>query len=415
MPGTNAAASWSAPMLPGAAEIGGPEHNAVLAALDPAYIAAAATGTLPESASWIRRFERGFAAMADTRYATATNSGTSALYAAFMALDISPGDEVIIPAYGFIACAAAVLAVGAIPVITDVDTTLTLDPVAVRRNMSAHTRAILAVHMRGMPANLHALQGIAAEYGVYLVEDAAQACGASYAGRPVGGQGTLGCFGFHPTKTITADQGGIVVTNDATLSARVTCAANSEWIAPQDEPGFDRPFTGLNLTMSHISAALATAQLDRLPGLVSRMRERADILNAELARSNHFQLRATPEHAAGTGNCVIFYAPSPAIALAVRHSLREGGIAAHVLYAEGEQNWRVFRCWTDVLAKRGRGPDNFPWSAARREITYPTGICSATIDLLTRAVHIDVNPLMSLDETQQLAARLARLTPTGLR
>jgi 8-amino-3,8-dideoxy-alpha-D-manno-octulosonate transaminase len=404
----------SAPMLPGAMDIGEPERAAVLSALDPAYIAKMANESPSSSCSWIYKFERAFTNAMNVRYGTATNSGTAALFASLVALGIEPGDEVIIPAYSYISCAAATLNAGGIPVIADVDASLTLDPAAVRTSLSAYTKVIMVVHMRGVPAQLTALKTIAAESRTTLVEDASQACGATYQGRPVGGHGAVGCFSFDPTKIISSDQGGMVVTDDPRIDLRVRCAADPEWQPGDDRSRCpDRPFTGLNLKMSHIAAALATAQLQRLPSLIDRMRERQALLTEAIARHGRFVMRSVPDNACEVGNSVVFFAESPTAALTVRQALREHGVMAHVLYVEGEHNWRVYRCWHDVLAQRGRGATTSPWSAARRTVTYDADMCRSTLSLLTRAVHLDVSPQLSLTDTSALAGMLARLTPVG--
>ena len=408
-------APWSAPMLPGAMDVGEPERTAVLSALDPAYIAEVAYESSCSSGSWVRKFEHTFTSAMNVRYGIATNSGTAALFASLLALGIEPGDEVIIPAYSYISCAAATLNAGGIPVITDVDASLTLDPAAVLTSLSPYTKVIMAVHMRGVPAQLSALKRIAAESRTALVEDASQACGATYNGRPVGGHGALGCFSFDPTKIITSDQGGIVVTDDPDLDLRARCAADPEWQADDDQIQCGgRPFTGLNLKMSHMAAALAATQLQRLPSLLDRMRERHALLTEAIARQGRFVIRPVPDGACEVGNSVVFFAESPTAALNVRQTLREHDVMAHVLYVEGEHNWRVYRCWHDVLARRGRGAASFPWSAARRAITCDVDMCPSTLSLLTRAVHLDVSPQLSLADTRALARLLARLTPTGL-
>jgi dTDP-4-amino-4,6-dideoxygalactose transaminase len=299
----------SAPMLPGAMDIGEPERAAVLSALDPAYIAKMANESPSSSCSWIYKFERAFTNAMNVRYGTATNSGTAALFASLVALGIEPGDEVIIPAYSYISCAAATLNAGGIPVIADVDASLTLDPAAVRTSLSAYTKVIMVVHMRGVPAQLTALKTIAAESRTTLVEDASQACGATYQGRPVGGHGAVGCFSFDPTKIISSDQGGMVVTDDPRIDLRVRCAADPEWQPGDDRSRCpDRPFTGLNLKMSHIAAALATAQLQRLPSLIDRMRERQALLTEAIARHGRFVMRSVPDNACEVGNSVVFFA-----------------------------------------------------------------------------------------------------------
>lgn len=400
-------------MAPGAMAIGAAERDAVLATLEPDYIAAVVDGRLPEAETAVGRFETAFADAVGTRYAVSANSGTSALFASLLACGVGPGDEVIVPAYSFIACAAAVVTTGALPVITDIDRTMGLDPVAVRANLTGATKAIIVAHMRGVPADLTALEAVARTAGCALIEDAAQACGAHYADRRVGGWGTTGAFSFHPTKTITSDQGGVVVTNDADLYRRLRSATDAEWLEGGGERCESRPFTGLNLKMSHMAAALAHTQLSRLTPLVDAMRERHALVEGAIVAGGRYPIRVTPEGATGTGCAVVFYAPTPDESLAIRGRLRSVGITAHVLYVEGEHNWRVSNCWHDIVERRDPRVTRAAADAGSAGGPAPG---QATLDLLRTAVHIDINPHMTMDEAEQLAATVAQVlgerTPT---
>src|SRR5262249_7173067 len=168
----------------------------------------------------VYQVEREIADYCGVRYAVAVNSGTSALLTALSGLGIGPGDEVIVPGYTFIASLSSIIYARAIPVLAEVDRTFNLDPADVRAKITPRTRAIMAVHMMGNPARLSELKAVADERGLLLIEDCAQAFGATYEGRPVGSVGHAGAFSFNVYKTITSGDGGMTITDNEAVCRR---------------------------------------------------------------------------------------------------------------------------------------------------------------------------------------------------
>ena len=168
----------------------------------------------PFTPTRVRDLERAFAHHLGARHTLAVNSGTSALVTGLAALGVGPGDEVIVPAYTWISTASAVLALGAVPILAEVDDSLTLNPDDARQCFSPHTRGIIAVHMRGAPARLDALRSLTAASGIFLMEDVAQAAGGRFGDRSLGTIGDVGAFSFQMSKILTAGEGGLVVTSD---------------------------------------------------------------------------------------------------------------------------------------------------------------------------------------------------------
>ncbi|MHC4985033.1 MAG: DegT/DnrJ/EryC1/StrS family aminotransferase, partial [Planctomycetota bacterium] len=165
---------------------------------------------------WCDKFEREFAKTIGTRYSLLVSSGTSGLICALIAAGVEPGDEVIVPAYTFMATPLAVLAVGAIPIIADIDESLGLCPKSVEANCTRYTRAIMPVHMTGRPCDMAGLKRVARKRKLLIVEDACQAAGGSYRGKRLGAVGDAGGFSFNQFKIIGAGEGGAMVTNDMT-------------------------------------------------------------------------------------------------------------------------------------------------------------------------------------------------------
>ena len=208
----------------------------------------------------VDRFEAAFAASHDAEYCLSLANGTVALYAALTALDIRPGDEVIVPAYTFMASVSAVLRAGATVVLADIDPlTFNLDPEAAASRINDRTRAIMPVHIGGNPADMDRFLALGSEHGLAIIEDAAQAHGAIYGGRKVGAQGLAGTFSFQSSKNLTAGEGGALLTNDRAFYEKVYEVANCGR-TPQG-PAFMHLSAGLNLRLSAFQAALLYAQL----------------------------------------------------------------------------------------------------------------------------------------------------------
>jgi len=225
----------------------------------------------------VAEFERRVAERVGVRHAVAVSSGTAALHAAAFAAGLGPGDEAIVPPLTFAATANAVLYQGATPVFADVlPDTLTLDPARVREQLTARTRAIVAVDFAGHPADLDELRALARTQGLALLDDAAHALGAEYRGRPVGGRADLTTFSFHPVKHVTTGEGGMVVTDDAALAERVARFRNhgittghaerfqsGEWFYEMVDLGF-------NYRLTDVQCALGLSQLGKLDRFLAR-------------------------------------------------------------------------------------------------------------------------------------------------
>ena len=197
------------------------------------------------------RFEREFSEKIGTNYSLAVSSGTAALICGLAAMEIGPGDEVIIPSYTYIATALAVLAVGAIPIIAEIDESLTIDPADISSKITTHTKAIIPVHMRGLPCNMSDILQIATQYKLLILEDSAQACGGSYKGVRLGALGDAGMFSFNHYKNITCGEGGALVTNNLKIYQRAIIQHHGGYIYEIDAPDFQiDSFAGWNFRMN---------------------------------------------------------------------------------------------------------------------------------------------------------------------
>lgn len=226
----------------------------------------------------VAQFEEGFSEWVDGATCVAVNSGTSALHLGMLAAGIGPGDEVIVPSFTFAATANSVALTGATPVFVDIDpVTFCIDPKAVEAAITPRSRAVVPVHLYGHPADMTTLMPIAREHGLTIIEDAAQAHGAQWDGKPVGSFGTVGAFSFYPTKNMTSGEGGMVTTADPAVARAVRLLRNQGM-----EARYQNEVVGLNNRMTDIHAAIGIVQLGKLRGWTEQRRENAQFLSSNL-------------------------------------------------------------------------------------------------------------------------------------
>jgi dTDP-4-amino-4,6-dideoxygalactose transaminase len=253
----------------------------------------------------VAEFERAVADYCGTAHAVAVSSCTAAVHLALLALDVGPGDEVICPSLSFIATANAVRHAGATPVFADVDPrTYNLDPDAAAAAITPRTRVLMPVHQVGLPADLDRFTALAARHGLHLVEDAACALGSRYKGRPVGGDGDLACFSFHPRKVITTGEGGVITTNSAALAERLRLLRQHGMSVSdaQRHVAFqvvleDYLCVGYNYRMTDVQAAVGLEQMKRLDGIVRRRRQWAARYTEALAKHPWLRPPFVPDYA----------------------------------------------------------------------------------------------------------------------
>jgi dTDP-4-amino-4,6-dideoxygalactose transaminase len=233
------------------------------------------------------RFEARYAKYLGSKHFALAASGSNALAAAMIGLGLGPGDEVIIPAHTYMATATSVLSAGAIPVIVDIDETLTIDPEAVEAAIGPRTRAVVPVHMWGTACDMDAIMAIAHRLGLVVIEDACQGVGGGYEGRKFASIGHVGCFSFNYYKNMTCGEGGGVAVNDDDIAERVRCAIDPchfYWHGRNDAV---KPFSANGARASELMGAMLNVQLDRIDGMVETMRrERDDILERTKSLGN---------------------------------------------------------------------------------------------------------------------------------
>lgn len=228
------------------------------------------TGWISSEGPFVTQFEREFAQRVGRRHGVAVCNGSAALDASVAALGIGPGDEVILPTFTIISCAAAVVRAGAVPVLVDSDpVTWNMNVAEIEAKITARTRAIMVVHIFGLPVDMDPIMDLASKHGVAVIEDAAEMHGQTYKGKPCGGFGEISTFSFYPNKHVTTGEGGMIVTDDDALAERCRSLRN---LCFQTRKRFVHEELGWNMRMTNLQAALGVAQLERLDDFVDRKR-----------------------------------------------------------------------------------------------------------------------------------------------
>ncbi|GAA4278029.1 DegT/DnrJ/EryC1/StrS family aminotransferase [Aquimarina mytili] len=292
--------------------------------------------------------ENDLAKKMQSKYAQVVSSGTAALTVALACAGIGSGDEVIMPTFTFVASFEAILSVGATPILCDIDDTLTLDPKAVEAAITAKTKAIMPVHMCGSMADLKALKAISDKHNLILLEDACQAIGGTYDGKPLGSYGDLGCFSFDYVKTVTCGEGGGIITNSETYADR----AHKYQDHGHDHIGNDRgaethPFLGYNYRLSELNAAVGIAQLRKLDHTIAVQEKNYTILRDALSSIPEVTFRRVPEMGVESYAFLSIFLPSEDIARKAHKALGAHGVDACFYWYDN--NWHYYKKWEHLL------------------------------------------------------------------
>jgi 8-amino-3,8-dideoxy-alpha-D-manno-octulosonate transaminase len=332
-----------------------------------------------------------------TKCCLAVNSCTSALVAAYRALGIGSGDEVIVPAYTFFATAATVVSSNAIPVIVDVDETLCMDPQKIEQAITKRTKAIVPVHMRGAPAQMDAIMDIANRKGLAVIEDVAQAGGGSFKGERLGSIGTLGCFSFDYYKVIVSGEGGFVTTNDEWLYTRAQswhdCAAcwRPDRFAKERKEG--ELFCGENYRMSELEGAVALAQIRKADKMIAGYRRAKSAIKSALHKKKGLEFRRITDENGDTAICLVMFLPNAEITRNALKAMQAEGVPAGGIYDSKVRDWHVYNYWEHILEKKAVAHDGLPWTGvAESELPkYSKDMCPKTLELLGRSIMVDID------------------------
>ena len=403
------------PMYPGGLEIGDEEKKQVLEVLDTKYLFRYYGPAGVESK--VRSFENGFKEKMGAKYALATSSCTGALISALVACGIGPGDEVIVTGYTFFASCAAIVAAKGIPVIAEIDETLTMDPADVEKKITPATKGIVVVHMRGVPCNMDAIMAIAKKHNLRVVEDCAQAVGATYKGKFVGTFGDCGCFSFQYHKTITAGEGGMILTNDPLLYDR--CCSYHDTAACWRPDRFAEQrfegelFCGSNFRMSELTGAVMLAQLGKLDRLNAAMRKHQRQIIAQIKDTKGIKVRPCNDPEGDTGICLMFYLDAPEKVGPFVEALKAEGVEAAGVFNSGIPDWHIYAHWKHVIQEKTPTPVKCPWDCPYHDkapaVKYSSDMNPKTLEYLGRVVHLDIPAQMSDEDCDMIAKAINKV------
>jgi dTDP-4-amino-4,6-dideoxygalactose transaminase len=346
------------------------------------------------------RFEIALQDAIGVKHALAVNSGTSALICALVGAGIGPGDEVLVPAYTWVSTAAAPLAVGAVPVLVEIDASLTIDPLDIERKITPNTKAIIPVHMLNLVCDMDPIMAIAAQHNLVVIEDASQAIGVRYRGRRVGSIGHAGAFSFNQHKNIKSGEGGALLTSDSRLYTRAAMYHDVGSYERDSGLDCDEPvFLGVNYRMPELSAAILTPQLKYLDAQLARRQRLRQILLDELS-SSAYTFTVSPHHDPdnAVGIALSFSDPDEAAQFGAPRGARR-------LIDTGRH---VYTNWQPVMAKRFAHPAMNPYAWAHRPVEYAVDSCPATLDILARTCTVELPPEFPMIVFRALARRIAR-------
>lgn len=358
-------------------------------------------------------FEKEFAARMKTRFALAVATGTGALDAALAALQIGPGDEVILPAWTFVSCYNTIVLAGALPVFAEVDESFHLDPADIEGRITPRTRLIMAVHLRGNPCDMDPIMAIARKRGIKVLEDAAQSMGATYKGRAVGTIGDAGMFSLQITKPLAAGEGGILATADAAVYERAVRYHDVGGVRPWHEQVLGKPaleaFPGTNLRMNELTASVALAQLRKLDRVLADVRANSRRVYEGIADLSGIRFRKRPDPEGDLGSTVFIRFETQERCDRFISAMKAEGVpvtrpgSAAVLPAVPfiEKKVPPRPNWPSFNSERGRS------------IRYGAAICPRTIDIVSRFAGPPIDPKYTRSDIDDIVAAIRKAYPAA--
>jgi len=411
-----APANW----LHGTSEIGEEEIRAVTAVLRSQVLFRHAGDP---ANSPVAHFEALFAQMTGARHVLAVNSGTSALIAGLIALEVGHGDEVLVPAYTYIATAAAVLAVGALPVLVEVDASLSIDPGDMERKVTDRTAAVIPVHMRGVPCDMHRVMAVARRHRIAVLEDCAQANGGTYGGRHLGTLGDAGIFSFQHYKIAACGEGGALITDDRRVFERAAVyhdSAYAFWMeeqaqktnTPEAVEQWKRTcFLGENFRQSELHGAVALEQLRKRDRLLARTRAIKARLWPACEAIPSAAMETLNDREGDCGISLVFFMPDADSAVRICDWLKAEGVRCGTVFSKAFPDRHIFYHWDYVMNKRSAFRNGAPWSLERQppRVRYSRDMCPATVGLLERAVMLPITQKMTDPYVDQVCGAIEKV------
>ncbi len=352
----------------------------------------------------VKEFEEQFARYTGAAHAQAVTSGTAALKVALAALGVGPGDEVITQGFTFVATWEAILDVGAIPVFTEVDETLNMDPDDLKKKITPSTRCIIPVHMLGAQARIKEIVAIANKHNIPVIEDTAQAAGGRINGQHLGTFGTCGTFSFDSVKTMTTGEGGMVITNDAELWRNMSeyhDHGHDHIPNPGTRGGEGRSFIGFNYRMMELQGALGIAQLAKLDTMIESQKKHKTQLKEAASQIPGVRFRTLMDEAGDSATFFAFFLENSEQCSKVNGVLSQNGAGAINF---GENTWHFYPKWEHLLSGATLAKNGWPFrdSSGKRRVVYDPKTLPQSAELMRRTLVYPVPIKMSEERLDQI-------------
>lgn len=393
--------------MPGFEVFGEEERKQVLEVLDSGVLFRYEFAAQRKGVYKVLEFEKAFAAYTGAGYAQAVTSGTAALKVALMSLGIGAGDEVITQGFTFVATWEAILDCGALPVFTEIDLTLNMDPADLEKKITPRTRAIIPVHMLGAQARIEEIKTIADRHGIPVIEDTAQAAGGRLHGRHLGSFGACGTFSFDAVKTMTTGEGGMCITSDERLWRRMSeyqDHGHDHVANPGGRGGEGRSFVGFNYRMMEVQGAIGLAQLAKLDGMVAAQKENKRFLKEAVHVLPGVSFREILDPEGDSATFLTFLLPDKEHTAAVAQVLRDCGAGA---VRWSENTWHYYPNWEQLLEGKTLCDSGWPFSAhGKRRVIYDSRALPVSAAIMDRALTYQVPVQMSEEMKTATSAAL---------
>jgi 8-amino-3,8-dideoxy-alpha-D-manno-octulosonate transaminase len=353
-----------------------------------------------------RTFEEELARRLGADHCHLCSSGTAALSIALAACGVGAGDEVIIPAFTFVASVEAILTAGAIPVFAEIDETLCLDPAAISARLTHRTKAVMVVHMCGAMARIDEIKSLCDQKGVILIEDTCQSVGATFNAKALGTFGLMGCFSFDPVKTITCGEGGAVVTDDPERYGLAHAFADhGHDHLGNDRGAEDHPVLGYNYRISELNAAVGLAQLRKLDGILETQRKHKAAIKAAMRAFSQVSFRCLPDETGDSATFLSFMLPDENRARQTTKALGQAGVdGCFYWYAN---NWHYLRQWHHL--KQMKVAARLPVQIYDRQPDYAAVDLPRSDAIMARTICMQIKLAWSPLEVQERIARIEQV------
>ena len=396
--------------MPGFEVFGEKEKQEIMDVLETGVLFRYEFGEQRKGVYKVRSFEEKFAKYNGAGYAQAVTSGTVALKVALAVLGVGPGDEVITQGFTFVATWEAIFDVGAIPVFTEVDTTLNMDPADLERKITEKTKAIIPVHMLGSGARIDEIMAIADKHNIPVIEDTAQAAGATWRGKHLGTFGKCGTFSFDAVKTMTTGEGGMIITDDDNIWRNMSeyhDHGHDHIPNPSGRGGEGRSFIGFNYRMMELQGAIGIAQLAQLDSMIVAQKKNKAAMRNSVSKLPGVTFRTLVDDEGDSATFLAFFLPSREKAQAVNRVLQDNGAGA-ISFADN--TWHYYPKWEHIINGSTITDSGWPFKDqdGRRRVVYDPQNLPGSTEIMNRLLVFQVPIKLSEERLQQIDAAMEK-------